>query len=146
MRPELIVGDHQPGERLPEAWLTRIERRGALAAERILAEHLAAAAAPLAGLTCIEVALVADEESARVHHQFLGIAGATDVITFDHGEIVIGVGVARRQAREHGEPEERELLRYVIHGLLHLAGHEDGEADQRAAMEAVQEALVEGFW
>ena len=39
---------------------------------------------------------------------------------------------------EHGEPLERELLRYIVHGLLHLAGHEDGDeegpgADDRGA-------------
>jgi probable rRNA maturation factor len=76
----------------------------------------------------------------------MGIPGETDVITFHHGEIVIGVEVAFRQAEENGEPPLRELLRYVIHGLLHLAGHEDEDPSDREKMEAAQEPLVAMLW
>ena len=60
----------------------------------------------------------------------------------DHGEIIISVETGTRQAEEHGEPVERELLRYLVHGLLHLAGHEDGEEEARAKMVAEQERIV----
>lgn len=146
MRPELIVGNNQHATEVPEAWLTALEKGGALAAREILARHLAADDAPLPEHECVEVALVDDETSARVHEQFMGIPGETDVITFHHGEIVIGVEVAFRQAAENGEPPLRELLRYVIHGLLHLAGHEDEEPADRARMEAAQEPLVALLW
>lgn len=77
---------------------------------------------------------------------FMEISGATDVITFHHGEIVIGVEVAVRQAEEYGEPLGREILRYLVHGLLHLAGHEDSEEDEAKAMEAAQEDIVDKLW
>lgn len=146
MFPELIIGNNQSRTEIPEAWLTALERGGAMAAAEILRNHLVADDAPLSGHECIEVALVDDETSARVHEQFMGIEGETDVITFHHGEIVIGVGVAFRQAAENGEPPLRELFRYVVHGLLHLAGHEDEEAAERAEMEAAQEPLVARLW
>jgi probable rRNA maturation factor len=76
----------------------------------------------------------------------MNIEGPTDVITFHHGEIVIGAEVANRQAAQYGEPLAREILRYLVHGLLHLAGHDDAEADQRAAMESAQEAIVSRLW
>ena len=146
MRPEIIVGNNQQGTEIPEAWLTALEKGGALAAREILARHLAGEGAPLTEHECVEVALVDDETSARVHEQFMGIPGETDVITFHHGEIVIGVDVAFRQAVENGEPPLRELLRYVVHGLLHLAGHEDEQPADRARMEAAQEPLVAALW
>lgn len=146
MRPELIVGNNQERTEIPEAWLTALEKGGALAAQEILARHVATADAPLPEHECVEVALVDDETSARVHEQFMGIEGETDVITFHHGEIVIGVEVAFRQAAENGEPPLRELFRYIVHGLLHLAGHEDEEAADRAIMEAAQEPLVARLW
>jgi len=99
--------------------------------------------APLGGLEQIEVALVDDETIARVHGEFMDDPTPTDVITFDHGEIVISVETGARQAAEHGEPLKRELLRYLVHGLLHLAGHEDGEEEARAKMIAEQESVVE---
>ena len=146
MCPELIVGNNQVRTEIPEAWLTALEKGGALAAKEILASHLATGDAPLPEHECVEVALVDDETSARVHEQFMGIEGETDVITFHHGEIVIGVEVAFRQAAENGEPPLRELFRYIVHGLLHLAGHEDEEADDRQRMEAAQEPLVARLW
>jgi len=146
MCPELIVGNNQVRTEIPEAWLTALEKGGALAAREILASHLATEDAPLPEHECVEVALVDDETSARVHEQFMGIEGETDVITFHHGEIVIGVEVAFRQAAENGEPPLRELFRYIVHGLLHLAGHEDEEVDDRQRMEAAQEPLVARLW
>ncbi|WP_367874131.1 rRNA maturation RNase YbeY [Luteolibacter sp. Populi] len=146
MPPEIIVGNNQSRTEIPEAWLTLLEKGGALAAAEILARHVAAEDAPLHDHECIEVALVDNETSARVHEQFMGIEGETDVITFHHGEIVIGVEVAFRQAAENGEPPLRELFRYIVHGLLHLAGHEDEEATDRERMEAAQEPLVARLW
>lgn len=146
MRPELILGNNQDRIEIPESWLTALEKGGALAARDILSNHVIVDGAPLCGHECVEVALVDDETSARVHDQFMGVPGETDVITFHHGEIVIGVEVAFRQALENGEPPLRELFRYIVHGLLHLAGHEDGEPEERARMEAAQEPLVAKLW
>lgn len=146
MKREVLVCDHQNRVALPSGWLVSLEKAGLAAAERIVAGHLATAGPPLVELECVEVALVDDAESDRVHREFMGIDGATDVITFDHGEIVIGAEVAKRQAAEYGEPELRELLRYLVHGLLHLAGHEDAEPGERERMEAAQEALVAELW
>ncbi|MEM1083808.1 MAG: rRNA maturation RNase YbeY [Verrucomicrobiota bacterium] len=146
MSVEVIVGDHQSKIPISERLLTSLEGAGEKAAERILAGEAIGEELPLSTLKCVEVALVDDETSDRVHDQFMGIAGATDVITFEHGEIVIGVEVARRQAKDYGEPEERELFRYLVHGLLHLAGHEDEKEADRKRMEEAQERLVGEFW
>ena len=74
----------------------------------------------------------------QLHQRFLGIAGPTDVLTFelDHdsrgrvtaGEIVICVPEARRQARLRNTGVERELLLYALHGMLHLSGFDDRTA------------------
>jgi probable rRNA maturation factor len=142
---EIIIGNHQDAVDIPIGWLTALEDIGESAA-RMAVGCAAIEDTPLAHLATLEVALVDDETSARVHMDFMEIPGATDVITFHHGEIVIGVEVALRQAEEYGEPLGREILRYLIHGLLHLAGHEDAEEDGSKAMEAAQEEIVEKLW
>lgn len=130
---------------MPEKWLVLLEN-AALAATPLALARAAEAGSPLAELATVEVALVDDETSDRVHRDFMAIEGATDVITFHHGEIVIGVEVAARQAADYGEPLLRELLRYLVHGLLHLAGHEDDDPEARARMEAAQEEIVAAVW
>ncbi|RYD26720.1 MAG: rRNA maturation RNase YbeY [Verrucomicrobiaceae bacterium] len=145
MSLEIIIGNNQEAIEIPEAWLTAYESIACEAASLALASA-AQPDSPLSFLATLEVALVDDETSDRVHREFMDIPGATDVITFHHGEIVIGVEVAERQAAEYGEPLARELLRYFIHGLLHLAGHEDADPEEREAMESAQEAIVTQLW
>lgn len=94
----------------------------------------------------IDVAFVSSEDSDRAHQQFMGIAGATDIITFLHGELLICPQVAVAQAAEFGEPLLRELLRYLVHGLLHLAGYADEQESERQQMEREQEIIVQRVW
>ena len=97
-------------------------------------------------LHLLEVAFVSSAESDRIHREFMNVPGETDVITFLHGELIICPWVAKQQAEEHGEPLLRELLRYIIHGMLHLAGHQDDQENLRIAMEQAQEELVAWAW
>ena len=142
---EVIIGNNQEAVAIPEAWLTAYED----IAEDIVRHALARAAhddTPLHHLATLEAALVDDDTSDRVHREFMNIEGATDVITFHHGEIVIGAEVAHRQASEYGEPPAREILRYLVHGILHLAGHEDENDSDRARMEQAQESILAEIW
>ncbi len=145
MSLEVIIGNHQEITQIPENWLTALEAIANEAADLALA-NAAFKDSPLAQLATLEVALVDDTTSDRVHRDFMDIVGPTDVITFHHGEIVIGTEVAERQAAEYGEPLAREILRYFVHGLLHLAGHEDADPIESAAMETIQESIVLHLW
>jgi probable rRNA maturation factor len=141
MSLEIIVGNHQELIEIPENWLTALEDVAHEAAAHALA-RATMEDSPLSHLATLEVAMVDDTTSDRVHRDFMNIEGPTDVITFHHGEIVVGAEVAARQAAEYGEPLARELL----HGLLHLAGHEDEDPAERAAMESAQEAIISALW
>ncbi len=145
MSLEIIIGNNQVATPIPEAWLTALECIAHRAADLALAQATGPDA-PLCHLATLEVALVDDVTSDQVHREFMDIPGATDVITFHHGEIVIGSQVAERQAAEYGEPLGREILRYFVHGLLHLAGYEDADPTEHAAMHAAQEAIIAQLW
>jgi len=98
--------------------------------------------------------LVGDAEMTRVNWQFLQHEGSTDVITFDHrdpdeaegpgwnGELFICVAEAVRQAAAFGTSWEQEVARYVIHGVLHLAGHDDHDPARRRVMKREENRLV----
>ena len=91
----------------------------------------------------ILVVLVSDQKISAIHEQFMGIAGATDVITFQHGEIVISVETAAKQAVEYGSDLLHELRLYIAHGLLHLAGYDDHTEDGFREMAKLQNELVQ---
>lgn len=98
----------------------------------------------------ISVACVEDACIQRLNEQFLNHQGPTDVITFPlseagaHlvGEIVLSVETAKRVAVELGHAVEREVLLYVIHGLLHLCGYDDHTPAERRRMRAKENSYV----
>ena len=92
-------------------------------------------------LPIVEVAVVGDAVIAGVHEKFMGVPGATDVITFAHGEIVLSADTAKRCAAEQGHQVVEEMALYVVHGLLHLNGFDDREPRARARMHRVQERI-----
>jgi probable rRNA maturation factor len=47
------------------------------------------------------------------------------------GDVYIAPNVARRNARAHGRSVREELLRLVVHGVLHVVGHDHPEDDAR---------------
>jgi probable rRNA maturation factor len=98
--------------------------------------------AELSSLPGIEITVLGARAMARVHRDFLGIPGATDVITFPYGEILVCAPVAAERAREFGHDTTTELALYAIHGLLHLSGHDDITPAQEKRMAASQEKIL----
>ena len=131
---ELSLANKQRAVRVELSWL-RVVSAAALEACVL---HSGDGRFALRELAEVEVAVVSDAVIARVHVEFMGIAGATDVITFDHGELVISAQTAAACAKAHGHSVEEELALYVVHGLLHLNGYDDTTPVARRAMHAVQ--------
>ncbi len=100
----------------------------------------------LSKLREIEINLVSDEMIGQVHAEFMNDPSATDVITFHHGEIFISLDTAKRTAADFGHTFEQEALLYLIHGLLHLNGHDDKVPNERAAMKELQEQILAEVW
>lgn len=101
----------------------------------------------------IDVALVAAPDMTRLNETFLNHEGSTDVITFDYsdlpvsparirGEIFICVDQAVLQARRFRTTWQAELVRYLIHGTLHLLGYDDHRAADRLTMKREENRLL----
>jgi probable rRNA maturation factor len=98
------------------------------------------------------VNLVGAREMALVNETFLQHEGPTDVITFDHmekrksnslhGELFVCVDVAQAQAAEFDTSWQSELVRYVVHGVLHLLGYDDLRPAARRVMKREENRLV----
>lgn len=88
----------------------------------------------------VTVVFVSDEEMRRLCRQFRGEDRVTDVLSFPAdlpgvlGDIVVCLPQARRQAEEAGWATSKEVALLVIHGTLHLLGHEDESEEGRRKM------------
>jgi probable rRNA maturation factor len=97
----------------------------------------------------LSIALVSDAEIAALNRRYRGLPGATDVLSFslvegEHsahrgcllGDVVIGLETAARQARAARRSLDDEVARLLVHGALHLLGHDHEEAAAARAMRA----------
>jgi probable rRNA maturation factor len=96
----------------------------------------------IASANPIDILIVSDRRMAALHEEFCGIPGATDVLTFQHGEIVISADTAARQARMFHTSVTAEIQLYLLHGLLHLAGFDDATPSKRRQMHRLQKKLM----
>lgn len=103
------------------------------------------------GEGALGVQLIGARRMALMNWQWLRHEGSTDILTFDHrdgasgpmhGELFISVDDAVRQAAEFGVGPGQELVRYVVHGFLHLTGYDDVEPGLRRVMKREETRLV----
>ena len=89
----------------------------------------------------------------RMNKEHLGHLGATDVISFGFtraaatdpvvGDVYVCPDVARENARARGEQVRREVARLIVHGTLHILGHDHPDEDrEQSEMWRKQERLV----
>jgi probable rRNA maturation factor len=102
----------------------------------------------------LSITFVTEREIARLNWKHLRHKGPTDVISFGFapvskgaplsGDIYISGDVARRNAQAHGASVREELLRLVVHGVLHVLGydHPEGESRYASPMWKRQEVLL----
>lgn len=136
--PVLAIYQRQKTHRMDLALLKRRTRRA-------LPLCVAAAKAgdvPLKLLFEVEASIVSDDDIARIHGEFMDDPTPTDVITFQHGEILVSADTAALRGPEHGHETETELLLYLVHGLLHLAGWEDHDEAERTEMHRIQDRIL----
>jgi probable rRNA maturation factor len=131
-------------------------RRGQPAVDRRLLRRRALALLRAVGRPEAElsVRLAPDAEIAGLNLRHRGREGPTDVLSFsllegEHaafggpllGDVVIGLGVAERQARAGGVCLDDEVARLLIHGLLHLLGHDHQAPAETRRMRAEETRL-----
>lgn len=95
--------------------------------------------------------LVGSRAMTRLNQHWLGHPGSTDVITFDHrqsptqtlhGELFISLEDTALQARQFHTHPGVELVRYIVHGILHLQGFDDLNPAPRRRMKRRENTLV----
>ena len=111
---------------------------------------------------CVEqfelgIHIVGAAEMTRLNETFLRHKGSTDVITFDysslvtrhssllHGEIFLCIDEAIAQAKRFRTNWQSELVRYAIHGVLHLLGYDDKRADARRKMKREENKMLDAI-
>ncbi|MEC9328199.1 MAG: rRNA maturation RNase YbeY [Verrucomicrobiota bacterium] len=124
--------------------LELVRDRSQLALPLCLSE--AVTGSPLTEIDSLEANIVSDDDITKVHKEFMDDPSPTDVITFDYGEIISSAETALRQSDEMKVSVEKELILYIIHGMLHLAGYRDGTIEEFNQITELQEKILVEVW
>ncbi|WP_428897131.1 putative rRNA maturation factor [Parelusimicrobium proximum] len=103
----------------------------------------------------VNIIFVSEKEILKINTEYLGHNYITDVISFNYpfdkklggsfGDVFICYKVAQKNAPIFGHSALEEMLMYVSHGCLHLAGMDDSTQKLRAAMDKKSLKIIEGL-
>jgi len=105
----------------------------------------------------LTVVLTDDARLQKLNRDYLGIDAPTDVLSFPAsetdpetgaryiGDILISIPRAQTQATAAGHPLESEVQLLVVHGVLHLLGHDHADAEEKARMWKAQAEILESL-
>jgi probable rRNA maturation factor len=128
-----------------------VDGRGLVATAKRLLGAIGEAGAALS------LSLVSDQTIRVLNRSYRGRDSVTDVLSFplgpSHsaipgrllGDVVISVETAKRQATAYDAPLQHELYRLLIHGLLHLKGHDHITTSERRAMKREERRLADAI-
>lgn len=103
----------------------------------------------------LTILLTDDRQLHELNREYLGVDAPTDVLSFPAseldpetgttylGDVVISIPRAAQQAQAAGHPVEAEAQLLVVHGVLHLLGHDHATAEEKALMWEEQAKVLE---
>lgn len=121
------------GQRMPIALMHRVAR----VCSRLLGVR---------GSREISIAFVSGREIKKLNRTFRGKDKVTDVLSFGEGgegEVLICYKQARKQAAMMGHSVRHEVIFLIVHGVLHLFGHDHGTKAQQKKMFTLQTRILE---
>jgi len=123
---------------------------------RLLGRWATAAAGRRGVCAVLSLRVVTPQEGRRLNRDYRGKDYATNVLSFPAGDlpgvkptplgdIVICAGVVAREAREQDKPPRAHWAHMVVHGVLHLLGHDHEDDDEARRMERREIAVLRGL-
>lgn len=140
MKLHLDLQQASASSRVPEAAAFTRWAKAALRGRRVRAD--------------LSLRVIDEAESAALNQRFRGKTGPTNVLSFPFsplpglpaleilGDLALCAPVVEREAAEQGKRLEAHWAHMVVHGTLHLLGHDHGDARQAAEMEAIEADIL----
>jgi probable rRNA maturation factor len=100
----------------------------------------------------LNIVVMNDRDMVKLNGEHLGHWYTTDVVSFPleksrkgyiDGEVYVNIDQARRQAKEYGVTIRNEVSRLVVHGILHLLGHDDRTGKQKLQMTKLENRYLQ---
>lgn len=105
-------------------------------------------------VSSLEINFMNSEQIHEINVQYLNHDFSTDIITFNYseektildGELFISLEDARENAKKFKVFFENEVVRLIIHGILHMIGYDDTKPELKRRMKRKENELVKKIW
>lgn len=101
----------------------------------------------------INIAFCSDDYIININNKFLNHNFYTDIITFPnlenltvHADLLISIDTVKSNAIKYSQPFPKELLRVIIHGVLHLVGFNDKTIEQKSLMRVEEDKWLTHYY
>ena len=147
MTVSVVVADERRAADDPEAPPVDLDRWRSLVERSLVTERVDEGE--------LSVTFVDIEEITGLNREHMGVDGPTDVLSFQIddeptpgvprllGDIVLSPDVAAQQFTEHAGTYDDEIALLLVHGVLHVLGHDHADADEAEVMRSRELALLE---
>ena len=95
---------------------------------------------------------VSDEMILDINNKFLQHDDYTDIVTFDYstgdtisGEMYISIDTVQLNAKDYQVDFHNEMLRVMVHGVLHLCGYKDSTCNEQQEMRAIEDKYLNEY-
>ncbi len=126
-----------------------VSAKGVPAARSLRRFVRAALKRPIRQPSDITLRIVSEAESRALNHRYRGKNKSTNVLAFPYqsrpllrGDLVICASVVNREAREQHKLSSAHWAHMVVHGVLHLIGHDHIKSSDARVMEAKERAIL----
>ena len=104
-------------------------------------------------ISSLVISFVTSEEIIQINKKYLKHNYSTDIITFDYSkekknldaEIFISINDAEYNAKRYGVNIGEEIIRLIVHGMLHLIGYNDKKKQDKILMKKEEERLLNKY-
>jgi probable rRNA maturation factor len=125
---------------------TRARRRNSISVQFAVARRGIPSAARLrkwaSGYPGVTLRIVGTREGKAINKKFRSVNRATNVLSFSTGDIVLCHPVIAREARAQGKSLDAHYAHMVVHGVLHLRGHDHRKTKEAARMERAERRIL----
>ena len=102
----------------------------------------------------LELNFISGNTIQKLNKKYLDHDNSTDVITFDYsennnkleGEIFISINDAKHNAKKYRCTIDKEIIRLIVHGILHLIGYKDYRKEDRKKMKKAEDYILNKFY
>ncbi len=85
---------------------------------------------------------VSKKKMAELNKKYRGRVGATNVLSFETGEVVLCAEVVGEEAKKYGFTQKKWMTRLIVHGILHLAGYDHKVRQDKLDMERLEKIVL----